>query len=780
MLASTTTTAGPQFDPAAVGFPGGAPAFPGTDTLTPDAFKVVVASWRRINPATTSTSDFACDVSTYAPRGPFVKRVQLVDAQVPNTQTLIEEPWCRLWLSMGVPMTPDFRRMDVEVAVGDAVASTSIVFPLPVSRVDSATVVQPGVTRLVLQDAAPCPAVAMVGAWAAFGGRVVLAGVPGLVTPGAVGLVLARDMVQNTGFPCGLDVFSAALAAAVQAPGFNPSCITLVASRLPSDDALARTVSWAMTMAMANTSLCAGPVRLLVSYCAGSQEDHFKLQLQGPTSVRHWLRFLPGSLATYMGLDSVPLLAGTPVHRAPAARVQPPGAYARLPCSNYVSPAALAAAVSAAASAYTWPPFDVSVTVPGSDVLTGHVDGGHGTVEAVATAVEAALGAVVPAGLGLQVAATQAGLVFASSTGIVFRVQLPAAPNLGFTPSYLTPWGTSHAPNDYQGPHVPLWCGCDPFPADVQATVNSKGHLVVRSTPFAPFAVTAAAAPVACTAGWWVVTPTSPTFLAGLLPGAMVDLVAADLSGHVVCVVLAAEAGVPGGPFTVQQLDATVPFEPTGRPLVATPMDAPPLTLYMQTAGALVNRTAPVPASLLGFQPDTYTSVLECGWGPCGAPPLFVLVSPGTVRVRADPFLLLCLSFYAADANVLTGDVYYPLETPSGGSQLVFAQVLRCGSEFRSDYERVFNHSFPGAGMHLGYIRVKVLNADGTLYQSHGHPVSVCLRMDVMTDHISLGGPSHMALVDGSGPGGAGGGGGGGGGAVVETMFPAHALDSRF
>jgi hypothetical protein len=142
-----------------------------------------------------------------------------------------------------------------------------------------------------------------------------------------------------------------------------------------------------------------------------------------------------------------------------------------------------------------------------------------------------------------------------------------------------------------------------------------------------------------------------------------------------------------------------------------------------------------VPAVVFGFQPDTY------------APGKAVLTSPGTVRTRCDPFVLLCLSFTATDMAAMTGDVYYPLEVPSGGTQLVFAQVLRCNADFRSDYDRVFTHSFPGAGIHLGYIRVRLLNADGTPYITHGHPVTVCLRMDVVGDGISMGGPAHMTLL---------------------------------
>ncbi len=747
------------FDPSAIGFPGGAPAFPGTDTLTPDAFKVVVGSWRRINPGTSSTSDFACDLSTYAPRGPFVKKVQLVDVQVPSTQYLIERPWCRLWCSMGIPMTPDFCRVDADFTVGSHSVSVAVVFPLAINPAVAASVIQPGVTRVVFAQAAPCPAQAVVAAWNAMGGQVTLAGIPGLPA-----LVLDKDQVLSPGIPTAIDILSLDLATAVATPGFDPACMFLLGTRIPSDDALARAVSWGLTSALQSCGLAKGPTRCLVAYCSGPQEDRFQLQLLGPPG--HSVRFMQGNLTTYMGLDAMPLRTGFPRHPAPASRVQPPKSYARLPWSNFATPAALAAAVAASASTYTWPAFDIGIWLPGGVApVVAHIDGGHALLHALAQAVEEALVAVLPVDFGIQVSAHVApaqdavdaasggvcaddrcavglcsGLVFENTSGVLFRVQLPLSPSLGYTSGFLTPWAAVHAPNDVVGPHFPLWCNDSPFPADLQATVNSAGALVLQCVPFAPFAVTATVPTGGCPGLLELtVAPSIPTFLPGLVPGALVQVVWTSVV--LACVVVAAPSLHA---FTVRQLNGSVPVPPIapGTDVFVAPMDAPPLVLYMQTAGATVGRVAPVPASLLGFQPDTYASCIIPAPGAG-----YSLTSPGTVRVRADPFLLLCLSFYATDANVLTGDVYYPLETPSGGSQLVFAQVLRCGAEFRSDYERVFNHSFPGAGMHLGYIRVKILNADGSPYQTHGHHVSVCLRMDVMTDHVSLGGPSHMATI---------------------------------
>jgi hypothetical protein len=117
------------------------------------------------------------------------------------------------------------------------------------------------------------------------------------------------------------------------------------------------------------------------------------------------------------------------------------------------------------------------------------------------------------------------------------------------------------------------------------------------------------------------------------------------------------------------------------------------------------------------------------------------------VRVGHDPYLLLCLGFSAADTQGLTGDIYYPTQIPAGSSTLVFAPILRSACDWRPEYDRNFFKAFPGAGIHLGYIRVRILNADGRPYITHGHPVTVMLRAEVQTDTPQMGGPGHMVPI---------------------------------
>ena len=814
-----------RYDPSAVGFVGGGPSFPGTEGLTPDAFKLVVASWRRLNPDISTTADFVVDVTTYAPKLPFVRQVQLIDAQIPSTQRLIEDPFCRLYFSLGVTPTPDGRRLDMEVlfppATGLPPQAVRVVLPLPLQAVLEAIPNvdgRPGVTRLVMDGAAPYPVQAIAAAWADMPcGRLVLVGAP-LATPGGGGLVLTKEMVMDADAgPTAFDVLSypladavaAAQAAAAGGGGGPPLAMYVAATVLWSDEALARALTWAGTAALqascpkpwredcrcalpaqvAAAAMAAapqgghpvsgGPVALggswmlRFTYRGGRQEDRFAVQYTGPRALDGGdggrgtplgLRVLAvGHLAAYLGLDGMQLPWNGACHPAVATRRQPRLGYARIPCGNYFTPTALAAAVSAAASAYTWPAFDLGITLAGGPApVMVTVDGGQATLDTVAAKLEAALAAgLAPVVAGVQVTATPFGLAFASVvSGAVpvpwaFALTFPSAPpgvaaRLGYPAlaGQTTAFAVQHDPVCCPEPHhVPEWCEGVLASMDLRADVTACGGLLLAPQPFAPFAMTAVAGP-GDPLGQWATTAVSATQLVGLQPGAPVVMVGPGPDyGQTPCVVT--DADPLAGTLALAQLDGTLVPAGLARDGVARPVTlvptgtlrgAPtcaPLVLYMQTASALVDREAPVPAVALGFQPDTYT-VAAPG---CG------IESPGTVRTRCDPYVLLCLSFTATDTTAMSGNVYYPLEVPAGGSQLVFAQVLRCNADFRTDYDRVFTHKFPGAGVHLGYIRVRLLNADGTPYCTHGHPVTVCLRMDVAGDGISMGGPGHMTLL---------------------------------
>jgi hypothetical protein len=450
-------------------------------------------------------------------------------------------------------------------------------------------------------------------------------------------------------------------------------------------------------------------------------------------------------------LDGVPLRPNTAV-RAPTFRQQPAAGFARVPSTNYPTAGALAAAVAAAASAYSWPAFVLVVELAGGPgPVSLNMAGGQGTLYTLAALLQQALAvalAPVTPSITVQVKGT-GGLVFASTSSPAFAfsitfplVPVDVGPRMGYAAGLHTGFAVQHDPTGH-GWHLPEWCEGVLATTDLRADVTPAGELTLTPTPFQPFQVTVVAA-AGGALGAWTATRSVPTFMVGLQPGAIVMLAGPGPGfSQTPCVV--AGTDVDAGTLALQQLDATVvpPGVTTGTCTVVPlgslgSLVAPccPLVLYMQTAGALVNRVAPVPAVVFGFQPDTYTA------GASG-----VLISPGTIRAKCDPYVLLCLSFHATDISALTGDVYYPLEVPSGGSQLVFAQVLRCNADFRTDYDRVFSHAFPGAGIHLGYIRVRLLNADGTPYNTHGHPVTVCLRMDVVGDGLSIGGPSHMTLL---------------------------------
>jgi hypothetical protein len=850
-----------RYDAAAVGFRGGEPNWPGTDTLTSDTFKVTVASWRRLNPGSTPTHDFVCDVGSYAPKQPFVQRVALVDAHVPAVQRLIEPLWDRVYFTQGLRTSPSWRTLQLEWAATPVAAAAlaaaaaasggpplpgpgfftgvaTVLLPLPVDTVVAATVVRPGVTRLVLASAAPRPVAVM----AALAGPLTLVGIPGLPP-----LTLARDtVVDGTGGPCAIEVLDATLAAAVTA-GVSLECAALTAAPLASDADLARVLSLAASVAL-KTSCgagagvagagpgCAVQWRVSLQYCGGPQ-DSFSASYSAASSLGgpgapppFLLRFLEGPLASYMGFGGRVLLSEVPV-LAPTGRAAPVCGYALVPTGNYLTPEGLAAALGAAASAYTWPSFDLEFGMPGlSAPVTVTVDGGHATLDTLAAVVQGAVFAafaatgvqpaiavrVVPgahcgtaggasgdcgaggsgsacggvsAGADVGTPGGPRGLSFTSTASppYVFTLTLPVGPvaaRLGYSSGLTTPAAAAQWPTVGDASHVPCWdmcCGEVPLVpvADVRATVAPSGRLELACQPLNLDGVAVGPTGDSCGLTWRLFPdPASPTYQLGLSLGARVALVSnVPERTQVPCVVIHADWAA--NTAVVVQEDGTQAFTPwpTGNKGVVLALDTPPLSVYMQGHGGRVSRLAPVPPALFGFQPDTYVAA---PWGPGAGPcvpctpaallPAPVLVSPGTVRVKDDPYLLLCLAFTAADAPALAGDIYYPVQSPPGGATLVFAPILRSSCDWRPEYDRTFFKAFPGAGIHLGYIRVRVLNADGRPYLTHGHPVSVMLRADVRTDTPSLGGPGHQGAI----PEACAGTGTGAGATTMGCVWPAQ------
>jgi hypothetical protein len=856
-------------EPSAIGFPGGVPSWPGSDALVPDTFKFVVASWRRLNPDSTPTNDFVCDVGSYVPKAPFVRRISLVDVHVPNMQRTIEEPWSRLYFGQGIRTTPSWRTFQVEwyrqspgglltgtVGSGGTAAAVTVVLPLPITPVVGVVALGPGVTRVVLAREAPRPIAVM----ASLAGPMALIGIPN-TPPVVLTSTTVRD-APDAG-PNAFDVISEALADAVAASEGDLPCMALASTVIPSDAALAKVLSCATTVAL-NTAAaaCGAPCdatdgsrwRFTLQYCGGVGTDEFTVSYSpggqlggknaadgagifGPTSAVPStgfggasgcgpdlcgapvsFRIVSGPVAAYMGFDSRALPPGV-VNRAPSGRVQPPCGFAQLTPGKFLVPADLAAAVTTAASAYSWPSFSLTLEWPPRPPVVVAFPGGQATLQEVAVLLQNAINAtdVVDAAIQVFVLGNEQdacgrptcdappvapgsgaagplccgsggggryndtapgaspgprGLGFASVAvpPTAFSISFPAAPSpvatfLGYAPGTVTATLPTHLPTPGFGSHIPAWTPCGgslggeavlPV-ANVVATITPSGALALTSTPFVytqPVDVTRECPDTEAGAAL-TVSIESPEAL-GLSPGMQVALVVEEEEGpQVQFVVLRSTLKTAW----LVQVDGTQTSVPTVSSCRLLSLTTAPLSLYLQTQGGRVTRTASVPPPIFGFGPETYTVDLgDVGAGTvtfvddvgvtrtvCGAPT--VITSPGLVRVGHDPYLLLCLGFSAADTQGLTGDIYYPTQIPAGSSTLVFAPILRSACDWRPEYDRNFFKAFPGAGVHLGYIRVRILNADGRPYITHGHPVTVMLRAEVQTDTPQMGGPGHMIPI---------------------------------
>jgi hypothetical protein len=744
-------------------------------------------------------------------------------------------------------------------------AAATAVLPLPVDDVQTMSVVASGVTRIVLAHAAPRPVAVM----AALAGPLTLIGVPGMAP-----LTLTPTMVRDvpTAGPNAFEIYNMELADAVAAAASDEdpiACAALISTVIPNDAALAKVLSCAITVALnsqcASTDCNVSKWRFALQYCGATAVDEFTVTYSaggtpggrgnagGSAVFRAALpastgfgtgpglgsgpgtgygpgfgtgpggaivgpavsfRILPGPVASYMGFDGRALPADTPT-RAPSGRVQPPCGFAQLVPARYAAPADLVTAVTASASAYTWPPFDLIFNAPGMTPQTIEFPGGHGTLAQVAWVLQGLItNALDPkvtpppdirvsvvgsetticgtpacpaitgsgaAGSGSSCGASNGcasgcgsaelseprGLAFTStaSTPFAFSITFPSTPThvaaaLGYAPGTITPVLPSHGPTAGYGAHVPQWdlcCGEIPFVpvANVQAALTPAGALSLTSVPFTFAApVQATENPSNCmietealtTLPVLRMTVTSTTGeLLGLSPGMVVALVAATTTSPQVRFVVAA-MDTASNVVTLYQMDGTQAFavEPTaGTQFIMVSLTAPPLTLYMQTPGGRVTRGGGVPPAIFGFSPQTYFCDSDGAFSGYAT----TLTSPGLVRVGHDPYLLLCLGFSAADTAGLAGDIYYPMQVPSGTSSLVFASIQRAACDWRPEYVRTFFKTFPGAGMHLGYVRVRILNADGRPYLTHGHPVSIMLRADIRTDTPQIGGPGHYTPI---------------------------------
>lgn len=722
------------FAPAAIGYPGSSPAFPNTECLSKGTFKVIVPSWRRLNPAQSTTGDYIVDVTTYAPKMPLITRMHLVDIDVPQVQQLIEANWSRLYFQQGVTLSTACRSLEFTV---DEVATASVVLPLPADPVKYYEPIGDGVVRLSMTHRAPTPIYTVADMWHRLpdkrGMRVF--GIP--LYPD--GFLLTKDnvAVSEAGGTMSFDVVSYEFYGAVTALPAN-SPLLLVSSVVPGPNYLAAILTKASTAALAE--LCTQPIcgdtpcrdlpapssQWYAQFVYSMVDDKFTFYYGVPRRLRSVV--LTGPLVEYMGLPSpLPLdvLATTSTQTvvAPNIRLQPVEAYARLPSFSPKTADELAAATQLAFNTYSWSAFSFGVQFAGQALVTYTVPAGRMTQAALAETVSGLL-----AGVNIVVVSlsnddgSKSGLHFSSSVGNVFSLDWTVdgtfdPVRVGYDP-LVYPYATEHFPTR-RGEHVPgMDSQCSPPRCDTWVTYNGDTQqLTLQSVPFAPFAAVATALTTPFT--FKVSTTTTGGFKHGLQVGARVVL--AD--------------GV-GGQFVGYVLDVLNLFDfmllstsAAAGPVTVVPQDRLPIDLFFQQNAARVQCTNP---NVFGFHPNTYVSTGE-------------LTGPGAVDIRQDPYILLCITFRVGESGNY-GEVYYPFD--NGTSNIVFAKILRNSLVFNCAYDRNFGYSFPGTGVNLGYIGVKLLNSDGTLYETHGQPVSICLRFEVRESGVEYGAAGTLVCLN--------------------------------
>ena len=474
---------------------------------------------------------------------------------------------------------------------------------------------------------------------------------------------------------------------------------------------------------------------------------------------------LSGALAGYMGFGSRLPLA-LPRHKrteiaGASGRLQPPGAFGAIQCGDPTSREMFAEWVQAALNRYDFPDgFTFDVQVPGAPAVSVAVPPGRMTLSTAAVVINSALAAAGLAAIEASHIADR-GIGFASTDGSFFSVDWTADPD--FDPARLGYDRRVYPACPYLAPtrpplHVPsLGAACEPcgqtcVPPLSNVTVTYREQcrqVALSSTPFPPLAAEVTVELACGDPGMdqlRVVTPGAH----GLQVGAAIVIVDAAGGEQQSAVVIEISDADPTLLFAVRT-DHVGDASLTGADLTMLHVDKPPLDLYLQrhcgelrassgagntntnsnsntaTATTTAASTRPnafsIDATKLGFQPVSYEACTE-------------LVSPGTVMIHQSLSVVLCLGFSGTNCPPVTGNLYYPFEHTH---QLVFAKIVRAAF-LRSDFDRLFEHKFLGSGTNLGYIRVRILNPDGTLYQTHGHQVSITLRFLAFESWVALGG----------------------------------------
>lgn len=696
--------------PAMIGYSGLSPSFPSYEgLLQKTSFKVVVASWRRLNPTITSTGEFSVDVTSYAPKMPLITRMQLVDVDVPQVQQLIEASWGRFYFEQGVLLSTSMRSIEVSTPGG---AVYSVILPLRFDNVTDYFAVAGGVIRISLEHRAPTPFNVLAYAWKQFPDHVGIRifGVPAypdgfLLTPENLaepegGSTLSFDVVS-------LDFYNAVMALPAGAR------LVMTAPPVPGPAFLGTVLTRAI-----NTLL---PWQFYISY--NLVEDRFTLYATVPEHCSDAV--ISGPLLTYMGFpNNLFLIHGVRQYPGAECRSHPRDAYARLPSCSPLTGDELAALTQTAFNAYNWKPFSFGITYPGALTTTYNVPGGRMTLSSLAESITSLLA-------GIKVTSTssedgsRSGLHFESTTGNVFSVNWTVDPD--FSPARVGydriayPYSTQLFPTR-QAEHVPLMDNtCSPPLCDTVITFNSDTQqLCFDSVPFSAFSnctLSATATPFT-----YVVTSTTG-FRHGLQVGARVVLV--DGAG-------VQAQGIVYDVINAVQLLVICTGGAALNPAAVTvvPQDRVPLVLYMQIGC----RPKATNANIFGFDHSTYgTGSLQ-------------VYSSGAIDLRKDPYILLCVTFQSTADGVPAGEVYYPFENGTNAS--VFAKILRSTCAFNAAYDRNFGYDFTGNGIHLGFISIRILNSDGSPYETHGQPVSVCFRFDARQSGVEIGGGGSLVCLD--------------------------------
>jgi hypothetical protein len=305
-------------------------------------------------------------------------------------------------------------------------------------------------------------------------------------------------------------------------------------------------------------------------------------------------------------------------------------------------------------------------------------------------------------------------------------------------------------PQDCTAVDVDDSCSMPRCQLDVQVLPHTQ-QLTLTSKPLPQVTATVAAVAAGCSTAAYSMHTSVPH---GLQPGARLSLLrtapSMDTAAALVVVTLS----------TVFQFDCAcvtgdeVGTYSVGDTIQVSPMDTFPCNVYMQP-----QRYACVPPNILGFTARTFSSCTksvsivsseELGGDSMLAFSAPRIVGAGPMDVRQDPYILLCLGFAASQGIPNAGEVYMPgitMATACGevvvaADRLVYAKVLRSACAFRCDYERQFSVYFTGNGQNLSYIRVALLNADFSLYQTHGHAVSITLRCEARASNVAFGAPA--------------------------------------